>query len=309
VVPYLASPIVSAASNLRHLLGDAATRGQALAASGGSTLPFPERLTGYTAVASILVLLPIGALVVWRRYRNHSVALALCVVALTYPASIAVRFTQDVGAEVSDRASAFLFVALAFVLAVAVSSFWTGRRGWKRPVTVTIWIAILLAGGVIIGEGPNERLPGPYLVGADSRSIDQQGLSAAMWADSFLGPNNRVATDRTNRLLLGSYGGQRPVTGYFDNISVADLFFAHTVGTYERGILQQGRIAYVVVDRRLTQALPLVGVYFESGERDPSRPLTPIDPVALAKFDQLEDASRIFDAGDIVIYALRRIEQ
>jgi len=309
VVPYLASPVLSAANKLRYLLGDAATRGQALAASGGPTLPVAERLAGYAAVASIFVLLPIGAFIVWRHYRNHTFALVLAGLALTYPASIALRFTQDIGAEVSDRASAFLFVAVGFLLAIVVSRFWIVNRDWKRASIVGAWTAIVLSGGIIIGEGPNERLPGPYLVGADSRSIDQEGISAATWANYFLGPNNRIATDRTNRLLMGSYGEQRPVTGYFDNVSVADLFFARSIGTYERGILQRGGIAYVVVDRRLSTALPLVGVYFEEGERDGSQALGPIDAAALTKFDQLQDASRQFDSGDIVIYAVRSTDQ
>jgi hypothetical protein len=67
-------------------------------------------------------------------------------------------------------------------------------------------------------------------------------------------------------------------------------------------------VRYLVVDRRLSTALPSAGVYIERGEVPGDRYTTPIDPAVLAKFDTLVDVSRLFDSGDIVIYDLGALE-
>jgi hypothetical protein len=90
---------------------------------------------------------------------------------------------------------------------------------------------------------------------------------------------------------------------------VAPLYFSSEVGPAEREILRRGRIRYVVVDRRLSSGLPPVGVFVELGEANTNRHTTPVSPGALAKFDTVEGAGRIYDSGDIVVYdveALRR---
>ena len=145
-------------------------------------------------------------------------------------------------------------------------------------------------------------MPGPYLPAADTRSIESQGLAAAEWTRALLGPDNRLIADRTNRLLMGAYGEQRPVTGYADKVQISQVFFAPQLGPAEWQILRTGRVRYLVVDRRLSAGLPAAGVYIERGETPNDIHTTPIDPAALAKFDQLPGVSRLFDSGDILIY-------
>ncbi|MGH2368702.1 MAG: hypothetical protein ACRDI2_10940, partial [Chloroflexota bacterium] len=85
----------------------------------GQVSPVWEQLTGYASVGLILLVLPFGLRRIWSVYRPHAVALALAGGALTYPLSLAVRLTER-GLEVANRTSEFLFVAVAFVLAVAI---------------------------------------------------------------------------------------------------------------------------------------------------------------------------------------------
>ena len=68
--------------------------------------------------------------------------------------------------------------------------------------------------------------------------------------------------------------------------------------------MRWGKVRYIVVDHRLSRALPSVGSgnYFERGEPGAGQHTTPIDPAALAKFDNLPLVSRVFDSGDIIIY-------
>jgi len=162
-------------------------------------------------------------------------------------------------------------------------------------------------GGPIIGWPRSGRLPGPYLVAADTRSIEGQGIAAAEWIRTVLGPDNRIGADRINGVLMGSYGDQHLVTIAQDHVNIAIVIFAPTLGTEEQTILQRGKVNYVVVDRRLPTGLPTFGVYFEPGEPDTYQHTALIDPAVLAKFDAIGNISRIFDDGDIVIYDVRDI--
>ncbi len=158
----------------------------------------------------------------------------------------------------------------------------------------------------MVASPPLARIPGPYLVAADPRSVEPQGISAAEWARQHLGAGNRFMTDRTNRLLLATYGDQRPISAAGDRIDVKAVYFARGLGEAEIRILQGTGVRYVLIDRRLSQSLPYVGVYVERGEILTAGPhRVPIDPAALAKFDDQPGVSRIFDSGDIQIYDVR----
>ena len=256
-----------------------------------AALPLWEQLLGYVAVGLILLGLPFGLLQI-RRHRAEAMAVALGVVVLAYPVTLALRLTER-GAETSNRSSEFLFVGIAFVLAPAAVERWLPPQ--RLPVAPPggggllggALATLLFAGGVIVGWGPLARLPGPYLMGTDTRSIEAQGVAGAHTLLRLLGPGNRLAADRTNRLLLGSYGRQRPVSAFADWVGVAPTFSSE-VGPAEREILRRGRIRYVVVDRRLGSDLPPVGVFVELGEANTNRHTAPITPGALAKFDTVQ---------------------
>ncbi len=286
--------VIGGQASLHHLFSD----------SSGQSSAIWERLVGFGAVGLVLAGLPYGLLKVWQCYRGDALALSMAAGTLVYPATLALRLTQR-GTETSNRASEFLFLPIAFVLAVGAEELWKSRvMVWRRPSLVAGWLGVLFLGGVIIGWAPWGRLPGSYLVAADSRSIEPQGVDAAGWMLAQLGPGNRMAADRTNGLLMGSYGQQRIVSAFVDDVGVWPLYFSSTVGPFERATLHRGQIRYLVVDRRLATALPRVGVYIELGEQDAFQHIRPIPVASLTKFDRLAGASRLFDSGDIVIYDL-----
>ncbi|MDB5076772.1 MAG: rane protein, partial [Chloroflexi bacterium] len=228
----------------------------------------------------------------------NAAAVALAVATLAYPVTLALRLTQS-GAEISGRSSEFIFVPVAYVLALGIVEY---RLPWKlnrlKPLLFLPWAAALLVGGVVVGWPPWARMPGPYLVVADSRSIEMRGLDTAEWARTYLGQGNRVATDRTNALLMGGYGEQRVVTHLQDGVDVSVVFLSRRLGAGEIAALRDGRIRYLVVDKRLSTGVPAGGPYFEV-----DIPRTrPISPTVLAKFDHLPRVSRIYDSGNIVVY-------
>jgi hypothetical protein len=109
-------------------------------------------------------------------------------------------------------------------------------------------------------------------------------------------------------MLMGSYGRQDPQWGLSADRSIAQVFTSTTFGADEAAILREDAIRYLIVDHRLTTALPLIGIYFDSSEPDAHRYVTPLDVVGLSKFDNVARVNTIFDSGDIVIYDVEHID-
>jgi len=306
VVGYLAPKISKSAEELLRFMAREESGRELFQAVGGELPPLWERLAGFGATGLTLLVLPPGLLVLWVRHRRTSAALALGCLALAYPGSLALRFTST-GAELANRATSFLFLALAFVLALTFAAAAQLRpfRGLGRAVLVG-WIAVIFVGGPIVGWARWARLPGPYLVSADARSIEAESLAAAHWARAVLGPNNRMAADRANRLLMLSYGRQFTTTSLSSGgINVGWVYFAREIRPKEREMLRKLRVDYLLVDQRLTQGLPQSGTYFERGEPNSKTHTQPMDPGMLAKFDHLDGVSRLYDSGNIQIYDVR----
>ena len=300
-ITYIARPLASVASELLQLILRESNMRQMFQDPAGQSPPLWEQLTGYLSVGLTLLGLPFALAQVWRRYRTNVLAIALAIAAAIYPLSLTLRLTQYVAT--ATRTTEFLFIAIAFVLSAwALELRHRYGSDWGVTGVLTAWITIIFLGGVILGWAPWGRLPGPYLVVADTRSIEAQDLSAAQWIGSSLGPGNRIAADRINAVLMASYGEQRPVTLVYDHVNVPFIFFSTLFDRDVQSIIKQGQIRYVVVDKRLSSGLPRNGFYFEAGEMDAYKHKTPPTAEALSKLEGVNGVSRIFDSGDIQIY-------
>src|SRR6266849_2143129 len=303
VVDYLSSYFAGALNELGQVLTGTSSARHLFVDYSGQQTPFWERLLSISSVALILLCLPFGLLCLWQRYRYNVLAYTLGIASLFYPFSYVFQFTNN-GSEISDRVVAFLFIPIACVLAIFITQFWPTRwLNWRQTSLITCAVSVIFLGGVILENGPPwEHLPGPYLVAAGERSIEPEGIQAAIWARSYLGSNNRVATDLTNGLLMSTYGDQRQVTGIEDRIDVTSVFFSPILGPNEVTTLQRAKVRYLVVDLRLSRSLPQIGLYFEQGEDDAFQHTTPISREALTKFNTIPQVNCVFDSGDIVIY-------
>ncbi|HET8912946.1 MAG TPA: hypothetical protein VFN23_15845, partial [Ktedonobacteraceae bacterium] len=276
---------------------------QLFSSYGEIPTPVWERLISLFTVGAIMLALPFSWFCLWKRYRRNPLMWVFGLMTLLYPASLLLRLT-DTGSEASDRSSAFLFLGISSLLAIYIAQFWPVRRlNWIKTSLIGVTISLIFMGSIILGAGiPPSFLPGPYQVSADSRSIEPEGIQAAFWAHAYLGPNNRVATDRVNQFLMATYGGQYVVTPIGDHLDVADVFFSSVVGDYEAALLQRAQIRYLVVDMRLSTGLPQVGFYIEQGEPDSFTRTSPMDRQYLTKFSTVPQINRLFDSGNIVIY-------
>lgn len=269
-----------------------------LFASSARPSPIWDRILMTGSVALVSLSLPFGLFCLWQQYRRNLLVVTLGVFALAYPASQLFRFTKD-GSEITDRAAAFLFLPIACLFTIIIAQFWpTWKRNARVVTLISIALSIMFLGGVVVALGAGYAgLPGPYLVSADRRSVETEGIQDAIWSLSYLGPNNRIGTDRINRLLLSTYGDQHIVTHLYDNVDISPLFYAPQLGPDEVDLLRRARLSYLVVDQRLSQSLPLVGVYFENDATT-----KPMSKEALTKFNTVPQLNRIFDSGNIVIY-------
>ncbi len=327
---YLRVPVANGLAEVGRLLSGQGAFRLLFQAYGGQTAPLPERVAGVAATLLVLAALPFAVRHAFRARRTAPLPLAFALAAATYPAVLALRFTS-LGLEVGSRLTAFLFVGIAFAVAdwyvssndrqaasgertrtppfASFASFALAARGFRLAAPVlACCVTVVFLGGVATGWGPSvSRLPGPYLVGADARSVDAHGLAAAAWMRERLGPDNRVVADRIMRLLLAAEGQQRPVTGIADGFDTSPVLVSPRVDDYVLSILRRGRMQYLVVDRRLVIAPPLLGIYVEQGEPGTFAHTAPLDAATLTKFDGLPGVSRIYDDGTITIYDVRGI--
>jgi hypothetical protein len=293
---------------LQLVLGDAAAR-QLFVPAQGAVAPEWERAVAYGSVILLLIALPFGLWRVWREFRVRPIPVVLAIVALSYPVTLAFRLTQS-GAEEASRTATFVFMGLAFVVALALMKPLSIGKRIQRPIlgAFAVGAVVLVTGGIIIGTPRWGRLPGPYLPAADTRSIEPEGIDAALWARTELGPGKRIVADRIDRILMGSYGVQDPVTNYANQVRSYLPFFSPTVTPADLQILQAGHVGYLVVDLRLAGVEPLAASYFESGEPTRSQGHRIVLTVAdLKKFATVPGVSLVFDSGNIQVYDVRAL--
>jgi hypothetical protein len=303
VVSYLSSFIGESLKELTAIIAGSGSSRQLFVTYSGQPTPLWERIISLSSVGLITLCLPFGMLCLWKRYRFNALTYTFGIITPFYPISQIFRFTNT-GSELVDRAAPFLFIAISILLAIFIAQFWPVQKlNWKQTSLLTSGITLIFLGGIILAIGPGSAiLPGPYEVIADSRSIEPEGIQAAVWAGSDLGANNRVATDRINQILMGTYGNQRVVTSIEDRVDLSSVFLTSTFGDQQLALLRSADVRYLVVDLRLTHNLPLEGYYYEQDEIGAFHHTTPIDQKALSKFNDVPQINRVFDSGDIVIY-------
>ncbi|WP_165400118.1 hypothetical protein [Motilibacter rhizosphaerae] len=304
VVSYLSTIAESSASDVGGLAKSGQSRTY-FADGGGVKTPQWEQLALVLSLGIVLLSL-VPALLHGRRWlrARDAVAVLLCAAGALYPLIPAGHVTAATS-EVTDRASGFLFVGLGLLVGGWMASRWSFTR-WPSVLLGLVVVSEVFLGQSILGAGPIwSRTPGPYLVSADSRSIDGANVSAAEWEAAQLPPGQRVLADRVGRLLAGAIGGQYSVTHLADHIDASQVLLGATYTPRDRQLIRLARLDYVVDDRRDCTDLPRIGVYYESGELDGRGRTTPVACSALTKFSAVPGAQRVYDNGAIAIYDVR----
>ena len=259
-----------------------------------------ERVVGLGSIALIALVLPFALREVWRRYRRHAVALVFAAAAVAYLGMLVLRFIPKAW-EIGNRASEFLFLGVALMLAlVAAAPGGVGRIALLRPI-VTAAAVVIFAGGIITALPPDVRLAQPYRITAeDGRVLEPPGAAAAAWARE-MASGSRFGGDESNaRQLLAQ--GQLAFVGSSPNVS--EVIQHPTLTPLMVTVLTENRLRYVVMDRRRIRDEKTVGYFFAS-DRAARAGIFP--RTWYAKFDRQPGVSRVFDSGDLAIYDVSRL--
>lgn len=302
-IDYLVPVLSGAVFDLFKVLVRDETGRQLFSAQGENALRLWERVIVYSTAFSILLGLMVGAIVIWREYRNRPTYLFLCIIGLLYPVTQLLRFSEK-GPEIASRIGPFMFFGIAFVLAVSATKLYPAAdASWVRwrHAALTAVIVLMFWGNFLVSFPRWALMPGPYRAAADTRSVEVQGLATTQWFLDYLGPEHRLAADRINGLLQVAYGRQYQVTGSWNNINVPGIFLDVPFTEVEYRTLCEGQVDYLIVDYRFNSHLPLLGFYYEDAENE--LPYTePLETAVLDKFRAHDGFSLVYDGGDLVIY-------
>jgi hypothetical protein len=259
-----------------------------------------ERVVALSSVALIALSLPFALREVWRGYRRQAVALVFAAAAVGYLGMLFLRFIPKAW-EVGNRASEFLFLGVALMLALAAVACDDVRRFAPRQSLLAAAAVVVFAGGIITAVPPDVRLALPYRIAAeDGRVLEPPGAAAAAWARE-MASGSRFGADESNARQLLAHG-QIALAGSSPN--VFDVLQYPNLTPLMVSVLTENRLRYVVMDRRRIREDKTVGYFFAS-DRAARAGIFP--RTWYTKFDRQPGVSRVFDSGDLAIYDLSRL--
>ena len=291
------------AASFHTLSGEAAPRHLfSSSESTGYRAPLLERVIGLGSVAALAAATPFGLRRMWRRGTPSPFALLFSVGALGFFGILFLRFAPAAW-ETANRASEFLYIGLAFVVAQVQVGRWIRRqRAWLAAAVTATWIALVFAGGVIAGWDPSLRLSQPYRLEAEGTAIDPEGRLLAAWAAGNLGTGLGFAATEADARFLLAYAREKAVAGTHPD--VRDVLASPTLPAWQLSLLRDNGLRFVAVDLRKRSTDAMSGYYFalETGRRTADEL---VDRRAATKFDAAR-ADRLFDSGSILVYDLGR---
>ncbi len=301
LIEYLRPIFSEATSQLAAILEGGETRSVG-AAGDGSTAPAWElAVMGASVLLWSIVLLPAG----WAAWRRGSIGTTRAryiplLIALAFPLTQASRFSEA-ASEIADRGSTFIFMAMALVVGA-----WLARHVSSLGLLLIPSALIMVVGGTIIGSGPDwQRVPGPYLAGAQQRSIDAESVQVAEWIGRYVPDGSNVAADTTFSRLLPNFADVTAVTlsGGFD--IVTPMFISESMDRYSLGLVLRNEVDFIVVDTRLVGRTALSGSFYEgsSGFGDAASTIT---PAMIAKFVDEPGFELVLDSP-IRVYDVRKL--
>ena len=299
---YLA-PVLSEAFEaiFKTASGDAPPR--ALFQGKGSAIPptpLPARAVALLAVGLLTVALPFGLRRVWKRYRDRPFALIFMLSALGFFATLALRLAPAAW-ETGNRASEFLFIGLAFVVACSgLESVRIAGRAWVSRAALSAGLAVLVIGGAISGWPWDLQLASPLRASAEGGTISSPSLAVAEWAQHNIPEERRFGTGIANARLLMSPGERIALAGKTPDIQ--DILIESALSDWELPLLRENDVRYVVTDRRELSSDATRGYFFTAKGDFADEELLP--PKAISKFAQIPTAARVYSNGQITVYDL-----
>jgi len=255
-----------------------------------------ESLTTMAAAATTAVLVLLGLVLLWRSSAGRTTR-SFAVLGLAYPLTLAFRVLAPGGAELATRGLTFVMVAASLPCGVALC--WLAGAGSRRLglVAAVAVGALMSAGSITAGLPPSwERIPGRFHLGGYESGLDRSVESVGRWAAAATPPDSRAACDVGVCSVVASYARMTVST------TASGVYYGSAESMPRR--LATLSLDYVFVDRRMTQELPVLGVYFFQDEQE-GRHTRPLDPDLLTKFDTTAGVDRLYDNGYLQAYGTK----
>ena len=259
--------------------------------------PIFARAVALLAVAILAAGLPVGLARVWRRYRSQPFVVLFALAALGFFGTLALRLAPAAW-ETGNRASEFLFIGLAFVLAGVGLERWRPRAWpWLGRVLLAGCLGVILVGGAISGWPWDAQLARPLRAKAEGETIVSPPLAMAEWARDHIDDGRFAAPVADSRLLLvpgdkTAFAGESP--------DVKDIVENLRLEGWELPLLRRNDLRYVVVDRREAAGDGTRGYFFTTDGVGFDEEFLP--EAVVTKFNALPDAARIYTNGAITVY-------
>lgn len=300
-VEYISPTVTNAIESSFHTAaGEAPTRDLFQGATSNiQPTPPPARAVALLAVLVLVAGLPFGLLTVWRRYRKQPVALLFGLSAIGFFGALALRLTPAAW-ETGNRASEFLFIGLAFVIGCVGLERWRPASArWAGRALAATALTVIVIGGAISGWPWDSQLARAVRTHSEEGpTISSPPLAMAEWAHEHPAEGKIGALVATSRLLLDP-GDRRVYSDFTANL--VEIIPDDALLSWQRELLQEKNIRFVVVDRREVGGDGIRGFFFteQGASTDGWLPRS-----AVTKFETFPGATRIYDSGSIVIYDL-----
>ncbi|MBF4162036.1 hypothetical protein [Nocardioides acrostichi] len=283
------------------LTGDSSGSRQLFTDSAGQATPLWEIGVMFAAIALWCLLLVPATLGAMRGTTVNRTSSRYLLVGLSavFPLLFVIRVFPT-AAQVGERA--FTFVTLALALLVAL---WLAPRLERLRDVVVPGVLLLVVGGVLLGGGQDwQKVPGPFLPGAEARSVDATTVAFAQWTARYLPTGSRTAADLTLSRVMPDFGPISPVTVSAGDDNMAQIFVAPRIDDDVIDLLQRNQVDFVIVDTRIIDKTAYSTYYdagsdFGEGGVKPSRQM-------LLKFSGLPGVKVVLD-GTIKVYDVRAL--
>lgn len=272
--------------------------------SSGSAGPPPwDHALAYLWALTLLGTIVYGLFEIRSRYRRNLLALGLAAAGVSYLGVLPLRLVSGAW-ELANRSSEFLFIGVGLLVALACGRLVQRFRRGSMPAWTVVVVVIVVTGGAL-GWPRDIRTAQPLEVSAGGTVLDPPMLTAVRWAGSHLGSGHVFDGGDLDARFLGSLAHERVYAG-FTPLDITDVITMSTPTIPAWGLrnLRQTHAGFVFVDRR-QDTDRLRAQYFHTRTSSWSDAL--YSPQQFLKFDRQAGTSRIYDAGTIKIYDIRRM--
>ena len=249
-----------------------------------------SRASGFLYIGTAFVL-SLAVVSLWPTREPKGVALAPSLPSV--PAEVASRLKRaPASAPVRSRFGSFDGRRLVM-----------GRGRWIGSATFGLALAIVFAGGVVLGRPNDLRLVQPLRIAVHGTTLSPEGNLASEWARDYLGVGHRFASDPSNARLLMLYGGQTALTG--KDPPVEEVIRKPRLAAWQVRLLHDHALGYVLVDRRRRSGSPSRGYFFCVT----TNPCELFDEASFSKFENETTVSKLFDSGHVSVYDVRALTE